>query len=97
MNWDVLVAEVTSRHPEIRVSAMFGMPCFKRDSGKVIAGSWKDGGITVKLTDVAQREAALALPGVALFDPGMGRVMKEWVHVSASLSNHWLELVEQAI
>ena len=37
MNWDVLVAEVTSRHPEIRVSAMFGMPCFKRDSGKVIA------------------------------------------------------------
>ena len=97
MDWDALVTEITGRHPEIRVSAMFGMPCLKRDTGKVLAGSWKDGGITVKLTDVTQREAALALPGVALFDPGMGRVMKEWVHVSTSQSELWVDLVEQAI
>ena len=89
MDWDALVTEITGRHPEIRVSAMFGMPCLKRDTGKVLAGSWKDGGITVKLTDVTQREAALALPGVALFDPGMGRVMKEWVHVPTSQSERW--------
>ncbi|WP_411277466.1 hypothetical protein [Gaiella sp.] len=97
MDWDMLVAEITGRHPEIRLSAMFGMPCLKRDTGKVLAGSWKDGGITVKLTDVAQREAALTLPGVALFDPGMGRVMKEWVHVPTTQTERWVDLVEQSI
>jgi hypothetical protein len=75
---------------------MFGMPCLKRE-GKVVAGSWKDGGITVKLTDETQREAALTLPGVDLFDPGMGRKMHEWVHVPASLSDEWERLVEQAV
>ncbi len=97
MDWDTLVGEIAARHPEIRPSSMFGMPCLKRESGKVVAGSWRDGGITVKLTDVTQRETALALPGAALFDPGMGRVMKEWVHVPAAQSGRWLELVEHAI
>ena len=97
MDWNTLVGEIATRHPEIRPSSMFGMPCLKRESGKVVAGSWKDGGITVKLTDETQREAALALPGAALFDPGMGRVMKEWVHVPAAQSGSWLGLVEQAI
>ena len=97
MDWGTLVDEVTARHPEIRLSSMFGMPCLKRESGKVVAGSWKDGGITVKLTDETQREAALVLAGAALFDPGMGRVMKEWVHVPAAQSSRWLDLVEQAI
>jgi len=97
VDWDALVAEVTGRHPEIRLSAMFGMPCLKRDTGKVVAGFWKDGGLTVKLADPARREGALALPGAALFDPGMGRVMKEWVHVPAAQSEHWLDLVEHAL
>jgi hypothetical protein len=97
MNWEALVSEITGGHPEIHLSSMFGMPCLKRETGKVLAGSWKDGGITVKLTDATQREAALSLPGVALFDPGMGRVMKEWVHVPAEQSEHWVALVEQAI
>ena len=48
---------------------MFGMPCLKRENGKVVAGHWKDGGITVKLTDEAQREAALALPGAGRSTP----------------------------
>ena len=97
MDWEALASEITGRHPEIRVASMFGMPCLKRDTGKVLAGSWKDGGITVKLTDVSQCEAALALPGVALFDPGMGHVMKEWVHVPTSQSEQWVDLVEQSI
>ena len=75
---------------------MFGMPCLKRENGKVVAGYWKDGGLTVKLTDTAQREAALAA-GAEPFDPGMGRVMKEWVLVPASHSDSWERLVEQAI
>ena len=37
----------------------------------VTARHWKDGGITVKPTDTAQREAALAA-GAEPFDPGMG-------------------------
>ena len=97
MDWDSLVEEITARHPDIRPSSMFGMPCLKRETGKVVAGHWKDGGLTVKLTDKAQREAALEIPGAALFDPGMGRVMREWVLVPESQNGRWLELVEQAI
>ena len=96
MSWDEVVAEVTARHP-VKESKMFGMPCLKRENGKVVAGSWKDGGLTVKLTDEAQREAALALPGAELFDPGMGRVMREWVLVPSSQAGEWKRLVEQAI
>jgi hypothetical protein len=94
--WDELVESVTARHP-LHESKMFGMPCLKRENGKVVAGHWKDGGVNVKLTDEAQREAALALPGAQLFDPGMGRVMREWVLVPATQSDEWERLVEQAI
>ena len=95
MTWEELVADVTARHP-LHESKMFGMPCLKRENGKVVAGSWKDGGITVKLTDTAAREAALAA-GAQPFDPGMGRVMKEWVLVPATLSGEWLRLVDEAV
>ncbi len=97
MTWDEVVDEITTRHPGVRPAKMFGKPCLKRENGKVLAGHWKDGGMNVKLTDVAQREAALAIPGAELFDPGMGRVMKEWVLVPETQNDHWLELVEQAI
>ena len=50
MTWEELVADVTARHP-LHESKMFGMPCLKRENGKVVAGHWKDGGLTVKLTD----------------------------------------------
>jgi hypothetical protein len=96
MTWEELVADVTARHP-LRESKMFGMPCLKRDNGKVVAGYWKDGGLTVKLTDDVAREQALQIPGVDLFDPGMGRVMREWVLVPATQSSEWERLVEQAI
>ena len=97
MTWDELVDGVTEHHPDITPGKMFGMPCLKRASGKVVAGFWKDGGITVKLVDSTAREAALALPGVDLFDPGMGRVMKEWVLVPATQAGDWERLVELAI
>ena len=95
MTWEELVTDVTARY-RLHESKMFGMPCLKRENGKVVAGHWKDGGLTVKLTDVADREAALAA-GAQPFDPGMGRVMKEWVLVPAVHSDDWLHLVEQAI
>ena len=96
MTWEELVADVTARH-SLTESKMFGMPCLKRDNGKVVAGYWKDGGLTVKLTDEAAREQALAIPDVELFDPGMGRVMREWVLVPAMQSGEWVRLVELAI
>jgi hypothetical protein len=96
VTWEELVADVTARYP-LRESKMFGMPCLKRENGKVVAGLWKDGGLNVKLTDEAQREAALALPGAEPFDPGMGRPMKEWVLVPASESGEWARLVEEAV
>ncbi len=96
VSWEELVADVTARYP-VKESKMFGMPCLKRENGKVVAGHWKDGGLTVKLVDEAQREAALGLPGAQLFDPGMGRVMREWVHVPAARSDDWEHLVEQAV
>jgi hypothetical protein len=96
MIWEDLVADVTARHP-LKESKMFGMPCLKREDGKVVAGHWKDGGLTVKLTDEAAREQALTLPGAELFDPGMGRVMREWVLVPATQSGEWRRLVELAI
>ena len=95
MSWEELVTDVTTRYP-LHESKMFGMPCLKREDGKVVAGHWKDGGLTVKLTDVAEREAALAA-GAQPFDPGMGRVMKEWALVPSAHSADWLHLVEQAI
>jgi hypothetical protein len=95
MTWEELVADVTARHP-LHESQMFGMPCLKRENGKVVAGHWKDGGITVKLTHTAAREAALAA-GAQPFDPGMGRVMKEWVLVPVTMSDDWLRLVDEAV
>src|SRR3990170_4397157 len=68
VTWEELVADITAWHP-LKESKMFGMPCLKRENGKVVAGYWKDGGLTVKLTDEAAREQALAIQGAELFDP----------------------------
>ncbi len=35
MTWDELVADVIARHP-LHESKMFGMPCLKRENGKVV-------------------------------------------------------------
>jgi hypothetical protein len=97
MTWEELVADAVAAHPELRPGAMFSRPCLKRPDGKVVATHWKDGGMTVKLTDEAVRAEALALEGVELFDPGMGRRMREWVLVPAALSDRWRDLVERAV
>jgi len=96
VTWEELVADVTARHP-LHESKMFGMPCLKRENGKVVAGHWKDGGLNVKLTDESAREKALALPGAEPFDPGMGRPMREWVLVPKALSDEWARLVDEAV
>ena len=91
MDWDGLIDDVTTSHPDVKVSQMFGAPCVKRDTGKVAFCSWQ-GDVVFKLANEGAREQALALGGAALFDPGMGRVMKEWVLVPAAHSGRWVEL-----
>jgi hypothetical protein len=72
---------------------MFGMPCVTVN-GKTFAGLHK-GDMTFKLA-ADTRARALEIEGATLFDPGMGRPMKEWVLVPAGQSTHWPELAEQA-
>jgi hypothetical protein len=58
---------------------------------------WTDGGIAVKLVVEAERAEALTLEGAELFDPGMGRTMREWVHVPAGADAAWERLLRQAL
>ena len=68
MTWEELVADVTARHP-LHESKMFGMPCLKRENGKVVAGHWKDGGLTVKLTDDGAARGARSQPAPSRSTP----------------------------
>jgi hypothetical protein len=97
VEFDALVGEVQARHPELRPGQMFGVPCLKRPDGKVVACLWKDGGHAGKLVDEDARRAALELAGADLFDPGMGRPMREWVLVPAAANREWVGLVDRAL
>ena len=96
MSWVELVAAVVAAHPEAKLGQMFGAPCVKRDTGKVAFCSWQ-GDVVFKLVDEGSRSEALALDGAALFDPGMGRRMKEWVLVPVAHSGRWAELAEWSL
>lgn len=99
MTWERVVGAVTTRHPELTLGKMFGMPCLKRRDGKVVAALWKDGGIMMKFNDGKARSEALSLAGAEVgthaFDPT--RQMREWVHVPAANSGEWERLVELAL
>jgi hypothetical protein len=79
----------------VSLSAMFGMPCLKRE-GKAFAGRFGDA-LVFKLNGEAHAEA-LALTGAVLFDPsGMGRAMKQWVVVPAGHARKWEGLCAAAL
>jgi hypothetical protein len=78
---------------DTRRGKMFGMPCISVNS-KMFAGL-HNGDMTFKLGGTS-RDEALKIEGARLFDPGMGRQMKEWVAVPAGQSGHWRELADQA-
>jgi hypothetical protein len=75
-------------------SQMFGMPCLKVN-GKAFAGLHKGEVMVFKLTDMAHKEA-LSLSGAHLFDPGMGRPMKEWVVVPVEYKDKWQHFAKEA-
>jgi hypothetical protein len=90
------IAEGLAALPDVQLGQMMGMPCLKR-GGKMIGGFWRDA-MVFKLPDQGHREAALALDGSHLFDPGArGAPMKEWVVVPAAHADRWPDLADQAL
>jgi len=78
-----------------KASKMFGMPCLKNEKGKAFAGYFK-GEVTFKLPpDIVQ--AWLKQKDAKLFDPGMGRPMKEWLVLSVDYAKQWPELAKEAL
>jgi hypothetical protein len=92
--YDNVVNEMVASSPS-KSSKMFGMPCLKNELGKAYAGFYQEA-MVFKLTSPAHAEA-LALSGAQLFDPGMGRPMKEWVVVPADHAARWLNLAKAAM
>jgi hypothetical protein len=94
--FDEIADDRLARDGDVELTHMMGMPALKR-RGKLWVGFWKDE-MVFKLTDAAEREAALELDGAHLFDPGeRGRPMKEWVVVPAAHEREWANLAEQAL
>ena len=94
--FDEIADDLLARDGDVELTQMMGMPALKR-GGKLWVGFWKDE-MVFKLTDSAEREAALELDGAHLFDPGeRGRPMKEWVVVPAAQERKWANLADQAL
>jgi TfoX/Sxy family transcriptional regulator of competence genes len=87
------IAATQRRVPEVEEGRMFGATALKV-GGKVFAMLVK-GELVVKLP--ASRAAALGESGKAHpFDPGHGRIMKEWVAIPATDSAAWAKLAAEA-
>jgi TfoX/Sxy family transcriptional regulator of competence genes len=87
------VVEAFSGEPGVTSGKMFGSLGLKV-AGRTFAMEVK-GRLVVKLPRVRVEE--LVATGVgAPFDPGHGRVMKEWVAVDASSGASWVELAREA-
>jgi hypothetical protein len=80
----------------VRASQMFGMPTLKTEKGKAFAGLTREGATVFKLSG-GDHASALALIGAELFDPGMGRPMREWVVVPPDHQDQWSPLARAAL
>lgn len=86
-------AQKVLRDTRVAPSRMFGSTGFKV-GGKVFAMLVK-GNLVVKLP--AERVADFIASGQgARFDPGHGRLMKEWVSVASNSKSKWSDLLEEA-
>lgn len=94
--YDEIADDLAARNADVVLGQMMGMPAIKC-AGKMIGGFWK-GAMVFKLPAAAEREAALALEGAHLFDPGeRGAPMKEWVVVPDAHATEWPRLAQQAL
>jgi hypothetical protein len=78
---------------DVTRAKMFGAPGLKV-GGKFFATLFK-GALVVKLPR-EQVDVVVASGQGEHFDPGLGRVMKEWVSVRPSTHDEWLSLAEAA-
>ncbi|MBI4337320.1 MAG: TfoX/Sxy family protein [Chloroflexi bacterium] len=90
--WKAVVAAFAGQ-PGITQAKMFGAPGL-RVGGKVFATLWKDT-LVVKLPQ-ARVDALLAAGRGQRFDPGMGRLMKEWIAVPPTDEAAWVGLAQEA-
>ncbi len=87
------IVEALLADPTITQGRMFGAPGLKV-RGKVFA-MLTQGSLVVKLP--APRAKALVASGAGtFFDPGHGRVMKEWISVPRDRAGTWLRLSVEA-
>lgn len=87
------VAEAVEHDPAVSTGRMFGSTGLKV-GGKIFAMLVK-GKLVVKLPRHRVEELIADGSGSA-FDPGHGRVMKEWVTVDPSDAGQWIRLAEEA-
>jgi len=88
------IAESQLSTPGVTAGTGFGRSEGLRVSGKIFAMLVR-GELVVKLP--RDRVEDLTASGVAhQFDPGHGRLMKEWVSVTPNAGRRWRKLVEEA-
>lgn len=87
------VTDAFNGDPSVAPAKMFGADGLKVN-GKFFATFFK-GAFVIKLPKERVEELAKTGKG-EYFDPGMGKVMKEWVAIDASVSNEWVGLAKES-
>ncbi len=87
------LSEALRRDSSVTLAKMFGSNGFKIH-GKVFAMLVK-GTLVVKLSR-ARAQTLVASGRAVPFDPGHGRIMKEWVAIPPEDTGTWLDLAEEA-
>jgi hypothetical protein len=81
----------------VSTAPVFGKPSLKHGS-KAFACLFGEAVAFKLMAGTTEHQAALALPGAALFDPSGGRrPMKDWVCVPVAHAERWPQLAEAAL
>jgi|SRR3990170_2857949 len=87
------IADDLLKDANVTQARMFGSPGL-RSGGKVFAFMWKQR-LVIKLPQ-ARVDQLVSAGDATRFDPGHGRVSKEWVSVGAASKLNWARLVQEA-
>lgn len=87
------VVRAFAGEPGIDVGSMFSADNVVLKAGGKIFAMWARGALVVKLPKARVDELCAA--GATRFDPGHGRIMKEWV-VVADARSRWVALAREA-
>lgn len=87
------IAHDLLKDADVTQAKMFGSPGL-RSRGKVFAFLWKQR-LVIKLPQ-ARVDQLVSAGDAKRFDPGHGRVSKEWVSVGVATKLNWARLVQEA-